>query len=415
MLDMKASKPRRLWSGMSWSLVALLMLGVTGNVAMGQKTEKEVDIKIKVSTEEDRTTTPPFDGTRASVDVAILLDTSNSMDGLISQAKSQLWNIVQQFAAAKRNGQTPQLRVAVFEYGNSGLPASENYIRQAVGLTDDLDKISEILFALTTNGGDEYCGAVVGEALKRLDWSNEPNSYKAIFIAGNEPFTQGPVNYKDTCRDAIQAGVIVNTIHCGERQAGMSGEWQAGALLAEGKFLNINQDQQVFHIECPQDKIIIELSSKLNDTYLWYGAETQREAFAENQIAQDRNAMGGGMGGGGAAGRGGAKASAMYSNRGRDLVDTYEDDMEILSKVAVEDLPTEMQAMSAEERLEHLKKMLAERNELRKQIQELDKERQEFLQAEMKKQGQSEEATFGGAMKSVVIDQLEASGFEVEK
>jgi hypothetical protein len=91
---------------------------------------------------------PPFRGHRPTVDVALLLDTSNSMDGLINQAKSQLWTIVQQFAKAKRDGQTPVLRVALFEYGNLGLPAAEGYIRQVVPLTDDLDMLSECLFGL---------------------------------------------------------------------------------------------------------------------------------------------------------------------------------------------------------------------------------------------------------------------------
>ena len=78
----------------------------------------------------DTSAKPPFTGKRPAVDVAILLDTSNSMDGLINQAKSQLWTIVQQFSKAKKNGQTPLLRVSVFEYGNSGLPASEEWQKQ---------------------------------------------------------------------------------------------------------------------------------------------------------------------------------------------------------------------------------------------------------------------------------------------
>lgn len=120
----------------------------------------------------------PFAGNRPAVDIAILLDTSNSMDGLISQAKSQLWSIVQLFADAKKSGKTPSLRVSVFEYGNTNLPASEGYIRQVVQLTDDMDKVSEVLFGLRTNGGDEYCGMVIEQAIKRLDWADEPNSYK---------------------------------------------------------------------------------------------------------------------------------------------------------------------------------------------------------------------------------------------
>ena len=58
---------------------------------------------------------------RTAMDVAILLDTSNSMDGLINQAKAQLWNIVQEFAKAEKSGSTPLFRVSVFEYGNDSL------------------------------------------------------------------------------------------------------------------------------------------------------------------------------------------------------------------------------------------------------------------------------------------------------
>ena len=40
-----------------------------------------------------------------SVDVAILLDTSSSMNGLIGQAQGQLWNIIQEFSKAEKAGQ----------------------------------------------------------------------------------------------------------------------------------------------------------------------------------------------------------------------------------------------------------------------------------------------------------------------
>ena len=90
--------------------------------------------------------------------VALLLDTSNSMDGLIDQAKSQLWKIVNEMAAAKsRDGKRPNIKIALYEYGNNGLSSSEGHIRQVSPLTEDLDFISEKLFSLTTNGGEEYC------------------------------------------------------------------------------------------------------------------------------------------------------------------------------------------------------------------------------------------------------------------
>jgi len=107
------------------------------------------------------------------IQVALLLDTSNSMDGLIDQAKSRLWNIVNTLTTLKYNGQAPQVEIALYEYGNDGLK-DENYFRQVTPLTQDLDLVSEKLFALRTNGGSEYCGAVIRDASTNLKWdSNE--------------------------------------------------------------------------------------------------------------------------------------------------------------------------------------------------------------------------------------------------
>jgi hypothetical protein len=384
---------------------ATCVLFTAASLTFAEATKVVVTVE-KVTPKVAESTKPPFTGKRPTVDVAILLDTSNSMDGLINQAKSQLWTIVGQFAKAKKAGQTPVLRVALFEYGNMGLPASEGYIRQVVPLTDDLDKLSETLFALTTNGGDEYCGQVIDVAVKSLDWSKEPNGYKAIFIAGNEPFTQGPVDYKDACKLAIERGVVVNTIHCGNGDEGRSGMWQDGAKLAEGESFNIDQDRAVVQIRCPQDEIIIKLNAELNRTYLWYGAETDRRSYSENQTAQDSNAAA--MGGGVIASRATAKASSSYSNRYRDLVDTLSEDKEALRRVKAEELPAEMQKLDAKGRESYVKEMAAKRASIQEQIAKLSQEREKYLAS----QSQSDESTLGRAVVVAVNKQLAESGFE---
>jgi len=354
---------------------------------------------------------PPFRGKRPTVDVAILLDTSNSMDGLIRQAKSQLWTIVQQFARAKKHGQTPLLRVALFEYGNMGLPASEGYIRQVVPLTDDLDKLSEALFALTTNGGDEYCGQVIDVAVKSLDWSKEPNGYKVIFIAGNEPFTQGPADYRKSCKRAIERGIVVNTIHCGNSEEGRRGRWLDGAKLAEGKSFNIDQDRAVVRIKCPQDEIIIRLNTELNKTYLWYGAANDRRYYSENQVAQDSNAAG--LGGGVVASRAVAKASSGYRNVGRDLVDSYREDNKVLSRVKSDELPEPLQRMSAAERETYVQETAAKRASIQKQIAKLSAERETYLAKERQRlANESGQATLGDAVVAAIQKQLDDAGFE---
>ncbi len=373
---------------------------------------QDVKVRVEKKGKKKQDSQQPFSGNRPSVDVAVLLDTSNSMDGLINQAKSQLWSIVGEFAKAKKKGKTPQLRVSVFEYGNTNLPASEGYIRQVVQLTNDLDKVSEALFGLSTNGGDEYCGMVIDEAIKRLDWSNEPGAYKAIFIAGNEPFTQGSVDYQKACKKAIGDGIVVNTIHCGNYDQGIKGKWKHGAELAEGEYLNIDQDQKVVHIKCPQDAIIIKLNAELNNTYLWFGKKQDRSSYESNQIAQDANALSQGS----ISGRAMAKSGSVYSNHGRDLVDSYASDLDALEKIEVSELPDEMQKMDLKARKKHVQEMAQRRSEIQKKMAEVSKERMEYIRAEQAKQAkESDESTLGDAFSETVQKQLQDSGFELEK
>lgn len=129
------------------------------------------------------------------VQIAILLDTSSSMDGLIDQARTQIWKIVNTLANGNREGKKPHLEVALYEYGNSNLKASDHYVRRVLPFTKSLDKVSEKLFELKTNGGEEYPGAVIARALHELDWKKYDDVYRVVFIAGNEPFTQGPVDF----------------------------------------------------------------------------------------------------------------------------------------------------------------------------------------------------------------------------
>ncbi len=352
---------------------------------------------------------PRLTAPRPAVDVAILLDTSNSMDGLIDQAKRQLWTIVNEFAAAKRHGMTPTLRVALFEYGNTNLPASEGYIRQVVPLTDDLDALSEALFALTTNGGDEYCGQVIDEAVKRLDWTGEPNAYKAIFIAGNEPFTQGPVDYTQSCAYAIQHGVIVNTIHCGDYRTGIEGMWQHGAQLAEGSYLNINQDQAVVHIDAPQDAELIQLNLQLNSTYLWYGEEGK--AAGARQEEQDSNAMS--LGRGNLVQRAASKSSAVYSNSRSDLVDAVKNEAVALDELDAADLPEPMKTMTEEQREHYVQEQSAKRAEVQAKIQALTAERETYVAGERKRLAEEgDDETLGAVIVRSVREQLDEVGFD---
>ena len=213
------------------------------------------------------------------IQLAILLDTSSSMDGLINQTREQLWKIVNTFATAKKDGKKPRFELALYEYGNDRLAREGNYIRMVSPLTTNLDKVSEELFKLKTDGGDEYCGAVISKAVEQLEWSKTRGDLKLIYIAGNEPFTQGPVNYATAVKNAIEHGIVVNTIHAGDEAAGIAGKWKDAAMLADGNFLTIDQNHAVAYVASPQDAEIARLGSELNKTYVGYGNDAPAAAL----------------------------------------------------------------------------------------------------------------------------------------
>ncbi|MBI3183620.1 MAG: VWA domain-containing protein [Myxococcales bacterium] len=327
------------------------------------------------------------------VQIAILLDNSGSMSGLINQARTQLWRIVNEFTGAKQRGQPVRLELALYEYGER--------VKRISHFTQDLDKISSELFSLGIRGGDEYCGQVIQSATRELEWSGNPDDLKLIYIAGNEPFTQGPVHYKEAISEAKKKGILVNAIHCG----GEDPTWRDGAAYAGGNFLMINHNAQVAQIVAPQDAEIARLGAEMNKTYLGYGAAGS--ASATRQAMQDKAAESAAPAA--AAERAVAKSSGLYVNSTWDLVDGLKDGTVKLDQVREDDLPAEMRKMTKAEREAYISEKAKERAEIQKKIATLNEDRKRFLAEESTKR--PAEASFDSEMLKSVREQGEARAF----
>jgi hypothetical protein len=345
------------------------------------------------------------------VQIAVLLDTSGSMQGLIEQAKSQLWRIVNEFTVCKRNGMRPDVQVALYQYGTPGLGADNGYVKQIVPLTLDLDKISEELFKLHTDGGDEYCGTVIRHAVNNLTWTGNKADFKVIFIAGNEPFDQGQVDFRAAVKEAVGKGVVVNTIFCGNETEGINTHWKEGAVLGGGSYMTIDTNSQAVHIDAPQDKRLLELSTGLNKTYLFYGQERAR--FAENQAAQDLNA--GKAAPGAAVQRAVTKGSAAYNYSDNDLIDAVKEGKVKLEEVKKEDLPEDLQKLSPEELKKTVEAKKTEREKMQKEITELRKAREEFVTKKKKELAAEGGKTLEDAVIGAIRKQAQDAGFEFDK
>lgn len=353
-------------------------------------------------------TTPKIEENN-KIQVALLLDTSNSMDGLIEQAKSRLWNIVNTLTTLKYSGKTPTIEIALYEYGNDGLSAEKNYIRQVTALTTDLDLISEKLFSLRTNGGSEFCGAVIGEATKELKWDDGKNNMKLVYIAGNEAFNQGGINYKEAISTALKNNIYINTIFCGDQNEGIKLLWKDGADSATGKYFNINSNQAIQYILTPYDARINELNIRINATYIGYGA--QGETKKMNQVAQDKNAES--ISAANFTERAVSKSKAVYTNSGWDLVDRVKDDKDALSKISDDEMPVELKGKSDTEIKTYVAEKAKERETIQKEITDLAKKRQDFIDAEAKKQNTQDD--LGNAISNSIIELAKTKNYTVDK
>lgn len=320
--------------------------------------------------------------TAPKIQVAILLDVSNSMDGLIEQAKAQLWNMVNVLGKATCEGQNPQIEIALYEYGRSNNDSKVGYVKQVSPFTGDLDKLSQQLFKLTTNGGDEYCGQVIYTSLNELNWDPSPSSYKVIFISGNEDFLQGNLLYTTACAEAKKKGVVVNTIYCGDRMQGIKEHWNLLNECGNGSFTNINSDIKPQDIPTPYDSVLVVLNDNLNKTYIYYGNGGKENyalqgAMDAANMKVDKSV---------AVNRAVTKANNnVYNNAGWDLLDANRADSSFISKVDLKTLPDSLQHKSRAEIKKIVDKKEAERGAIQKNIVDVSKQREAYIAAEKKK------------------------------
>lgn len=343
--------------------------------------------------------------TPQAIELAICLDTSGSMDGLIDAARARIWDIVSDLATATPQ---PKLRVALVTFGNDGHSSENGWTNIDIDFTDNLDVVSQRLFALTTNGGTELVGRVIDRATKGLAWSEGDASLRILVVAGNESADQDTeVKYGDAARRAIERMIVVNSIYCGAPTEPYAAAWQDVARKADGHFASIDQNNGTVVIATPFDEELARLSGTINETYIPYGEAGAWNAL--NQAAQDANAAG--LNGAAAAQRCVTKGSGLYMNRGWDLVDACADPAFRLEEVKESDLPEAMRTMTPEARKAHVAERAAARKALQEEIRVIGERRAAFIAAEMAKGGRTDDAAFDRAIRNAIRAQATARGF----
>ena len=340
---------------------------------------------------------------RRDVDLVIALDVSGSMEGLIDSAKQRLWDITSELAQARP---TPNLRVAILSYGRPSYGEQSGFVHLDLPFTSDLDAVSETLFAFRTDGGDEYVSRAIQTSLDRLQWSQDNDALKIVFVAGNESAEQDPrITIASATGAAARRGIVVNAIYCGSDGDADARAWQKLAANTNGLYASIDQNAAtVANVATPFDAPLADLNEKLNETYVALGSEGARAR--ENVVQQDRNAAA--MSPAAAASRTVTKGGALYRSEW-DLVDAVQSGKAV-AEIPVEELPAELRALPLAEREAYVREKTEQRADLQRQIAELAGERSRYI-AEQKRDAPDPEQGLDAAILDGIRNVAATKGF----
>jgi len=347
---------------------------------------------------------------KPKVEVVFCLDTTGSMGGLIDGAKAKIWSICNQIAGAKP---TPDLKVGLVAFRDKG----DAYVTQVHDLTGDLDAMHGKLKTFSADGGGdtpEHVNAALFDAVNKIKWSDDKKTLKIIFLVGDAPphmdYTDD-VKYPVTCKKAVEKGIIINTIQCGD-DADCTKAWKDVAVKSEGSYAAIPQTGGVVAIATPHDARLAEINTKLTRTVVALGDGEARSEAARKldgaaklppAAAADRAGFAGKTG---LSGGGGTRDLIEEAFKGGKV------DKDALKRVKEADMPADFKKLKTDaERETYVKEKAEERAKLNKEAIELDKKRSDFIAAEMKKKGKGKDS-----FDSNVLDMLkkQSKKFEID-
>lgn len=351
---------------------------------------------------------------KAALEMVFVLDTTGSMGGLLEGAKQRIWGIVNE---VMRSASHPAVRVGLVAYRDHG----DEYVTKVLPLTSDLDQVYATLMSFRADGGGdtpEDVRRALAEGVHKAGWSQQaPGLAQIIFLVGDAPPHD---DYQDepattvTTAEAVKAGMIVNTIQCGNLPETQPA-WQLIARRGEGQYFAIAQNGGVQAIATPYDKEIAELGAKMGSTYVAYGGgagadgERRRADAKAKQVAMEATVAASAPVPA-SADRAVNKAINSEAYAG-DLLTNIENGSVKLSAVKDEDLPDDLKKLDPAARQKEIDRRLAERKKMREDILKLSKQRDEYIAAEEKKQSGKSNG-FDGAVAEALKEQLTRKGIK---
>ena len=315
---------------------------------------------------------------KSKIEVCFVLDTTGSMSGLIEGAKQKIWSVANEIATAKP---TPDIRFGLIGYRDRG----DEYVVKTFDLTNDLDAIYGQLQSFRAGGGGdtpESVNEALDAAVRNVSWSTNRSVLKLIFLVGDSPphmdYTNAP-KYPDVCQTAMKQDLIINTIQCGDNTE-TALIWQEIAKRSEGSFAAIPQSGNMVAVATPMDGKLAELNRKVGTTLVAYGSVSERRVVMAKQAASEVAAAPA------AADRLAYNLKSGVAVQGEgELLDSLAGGKVKLEALKPDQLPPDLQKLSAGDLKAEIEKRQKARAELQAEIQKLSLERDGYIAQEKKR------------------------------
>ena len=322
---------------------------------------------------------------RPRIEVVFVLDTTGSMAGLLQAAKEQIWAIATDLACAEP---APELRLGLVAFRDRG----DAYVTRRTDLTTDLDALYGELIGLRAEGGGDEPESVnqgLYEAITKIAWSSDAQTYRAIFLVGDAPPHRyaDDVAYPRSCQLARARGIAVNTVQCGAASATTT-VWTDIAQLGAGAYAQLDQSGGLRALDTPYDKGIAAMARHLDQTRLPYGSDAERAAAEERRAHSegiyDHATLAA------QAGRGVFNVTAtgrtnLYGNK--DLLADWQHGLAVLDAIDSAQLPEPLRSMSPTEQAAYLDQQAKLREDLELTLRARAAERQDYLATQQAKRG----------------------------
>lgn len=326
-----------------------------------------------------------------TIELVFAIDTTGSMGGLIEGAKQKVWRIINDVTQRqKASNQKVLVRVGLVAYRDVG----DDYVTRITPLSSDLDAVySKLMNFRAEGGGDEpeHVRLAMSDALNAVGWSGRATQNtdygsvngvgrlsQVLFLVGDAPPHDDYQQYPSAQKTASQAkdrGITVNAIQVGNIQS-TTPIWREVARKGGGEYFAIAQSGGVQTVSTPYDTRLAELGDDMARRGVYYGSA--REKIASDALGYTTSL---------AAAPTSARADRAInksinteaSYHSSDLVQAVENKSIDLNQVKTEELPNEMQRMTAAERQAYVQQKIDERAKIRQEITELSKKREQYL------------------------------------